>query len=101
MQLTNIVLPALTMMAAVVLSEVHYSGQVEVKPPAVNCRQDAIAWCKDYVTKKPNADDQNPAFSLEDCNNVLSIDNPWQCEWWAEMMNELHTSFKLIKLILL
>ena len=81
MHLTKTLLSALTVMAGVAYSEVHYSGKIEVGPPAVNCRQDAIDWCKNYVTKKPNENDQNPAFSVEDCNNVMSIDDPWQCEW--------------------
>jgi hypothetical protein len=81
MHLSNVLLSTLTVMAGVAYSEVHYDGKIEVVPPSVNCRQDAIDWCKNYVTNKPNKNDQNPAFSVEDCNNVMSIDEPWQCEW--------------------
>jgi hypothetical protein len=51
------------------------------RAPTVNCKQDAIAWCKNYLVTKPNSADQNPAFTLDFCETVKSIDDPWQCEW--------------------
>jgi hypothetical protein len=55
---------------------------IKVIPAQASCRQDAIDWCKTYVRTKPNPRDPNPAISEEDCNNVVAIDEPWQCEWY-------------------